>query len=43
VSDPRQGYAMPPPPPVRLGAPEYDTTPLTMPQFAPRSPQGWSR
>jgi hypothetical protein len=45
LSEPRQGYALPPPPPggVRLGAPEYDSAPPTMPQFAPRSPQGWSR
>ncbi len=40
--DPRQGYMPPPPPTVRLEAPEYQNPPPPMPQYAPRS-NGWSR
>ena len=45
---PSQGYRVPPPPPaVRLGAPEFERAPLTMPRLGqpdmgPRSPVGYS-
>jgi hypothetical protein len=40
---PPQGYRVPPPPPsVRLGAPEFEAAPTSMPQLGPRSPVGYS-
>jgi hypothetical protein len=47
-SEPRPGYyQVPPPPSVRLEAPEFERVPQAMPQLgqpqsAPRSPVGWS-
>jgi hypothetical protein len=47
-SEPRPGYyQVPPPPSVRLEAPEFERVPQAMPQMgqpqlAPRSPVGWS-
>ncbi len=42
-SDPRPGYYhVPPPPGVRLEAPEFERVPPAMPQLGPRSPVGWS-
>jgi hypothetical protein len=47
-AQPSQGYRVPPPPPaVRLGAPEFERAPPTMPQLGqpqmgPRSPVGYS-
>jgi hypothetical protein len=47
-AQPSQGYRVPPPPPaVRLGAPEFEQMPSSMPQLgqpqvAPRSPVGYS-
>jgi hypothetical protein len=42
-SQPRPGvYQVPPPPAVRLEAPEFERVPQAMPQLAPRSPVGWS-
>ncbi len=42
VSRPPQGYRVPPPPTVSLGAPEFEQAPPAMPQFGPRSPVGYS-
>ncbi len=48
ASQPRPGYyQVPPPPSVRLEAPEFERVPAAMPQLgqpqlAPRSPVGWS-
>jgi len=42
-SDPRPGsYQVPPPPSVRLEAPEFERVPPSMPQLGPSSPVGWS-
>jgi hypothetical protein len=41
MNAPAQGYRVPPPPTVRLGAPEFETAP-PMPQLGPRSPVGYS-
>lgn len=43
ASDQRPGYyQVPPPPSVRLEAPEFERVPPSMPQLGPCSPVGWS-
>ncbi len=42
MNGPPQGYRVPPPPAVRLEAPEFETAPSTMPQLGPSSPVGYS-